>query len=224
MALKTRILVALMLLISSLGSNAATIKQVDINFLLQHSAFVFEGSVVSSEARWNAQATRIHTYVVFDIEDVIKGQYADPQLTLRYTGGTVGDTTLAIEGSVVPLPGDIGIYFIESLEHNLVNPILGWSQGHFRILKDAANVERVTTEANSAVIRLEDGETQKSITKSPFSNGIAKGMVTSRRADAMSQAITKKDFKDQLRLKLRSFKPAVSVNNSSNNKEPIAND
>ena len=70
------------------NGNAASVREVSMDEMLQQSQFVFEGTVTAIEARENSQK-RIHTYVTFEIKDIIKGEYHSNIITLRFLGGTV---------------------------------------------------------------------------------------------------------------------------------------
>jgi hypothetical protein len=135
--------IALLLMPISYG-NATSVREVSLNEMLQQSQFVFEGTVTAIEARENSQK-RIHTYVTFEIKDIIKGKYHSNIITLSFLGGTVGDVTMAVSDMRLPQEGEHGIYFVESLERLQVNPLYGWSQGHFIVERDVTGIERVMT-------------------------------------------------------------------------------
>lgn len=50
---------------------------------------------ISSESKWNDEGSLIFTYVTFQIEDTIKGEDAEDEITLRLIGGQVGDQILS---------------------------------------------------------------------------------------------------------------------------------
>jgi hypothetical protein len=134
----------ILLLITISNSNASSVVEVSMDEMLEQSQLVFEGTVTAIIAKENSQK-RIHTYVTFEVKDIIKGEYPGNTLTLRFLGGTVGDLTLAVSDMRLPQEGEHGIYFVESLERFQVNPLYGWSQGHFIVERDATGSERVMT-------------------------------------------------------------------------------
>ena len=134
----------ILLLITISNSNASSVVEVSMDEMLQQSQLVFEGTVTAISTKENSQK-RIHTYVTFEVKDIIKGEYPGNTLTLRFLGGTVGDLTLAVSDMRLPQEGEHGIYFVESLERFQVNPLYGWSQGHFIVERDATGRERVMT-------------------------------------------------------------------------------
>lgn len=148
---------------------ASSILQINTNQLVNDAELVFEGEVLASRSE---QATNgyIVTYVDFQLFDVIKGDVeAGLILTLRFTGGVVGNLKMDV-GSRIPKQGERGVYFVESLSRQLTNPLLGWSQGHFRIQQDGSLLA-----GNNQVV------TQFSLDQTndrQLSQGAAKGVIT----------------------------------------------
>ena len=145
----------IMLLITCYYANATSVREVSMDEMLQQSQFVFEGTVTAIEARENSQK-RIHTYVTFEIKDIIKGKYDSNIITLSFLGGTVGDITLSVSDMQFPHVGEHGIYFVESLERQQVNPLYGWSQGHFIVERDIAGSERMMTSKRLPITAVTD--------------------------------------------------------------------
>jgi len=136
-----------LLLTLTLSARAASVAQIDTATLVRSPQLVFQGEVLDRRSRESANG-RIHTYVDFQVEEVLVGDQAPGTLlTLRYAGGQVGDRGFSV-GARIPEPGERGIYFVESLNGRLIHPLLGWSQGRFRIRPDgtllAGNDEVVT--------------------------------------------------------------------------------
>jgi len=142
--LKCRAILIVLLLMPISFGHASSVREVSMNEMLQQSQFVFEGMVTATEARENSQK-RIHTYVTFEITDIIKGEYRSNIITLRFLGGTVNDVTMVVSDMRLPQKGEHGIYFVESLERFQVNPLYGWSQGHFIVEPDGTGNQRVMT-------------------------------------------------------------------------------
>ena len=187
-------------------SHATTVLQLELNELLEQAELVFEGTVISSEARWNEDRTSIVTIIQFAINDVIKGKYKESTLELQFEGGTVDGMTLQIADMLYPALGDQGIYFVEQLNHAQINPLLGWSQGHFRILKDASGDERIFSAKRSAVRSLSPARPTArqrfSELQTPFSEGVAAGITTSNDNGPMEDGMKKGQFKNELRTRL----------------------
>jgi hypothetical protein len=141
----------LVLFISLIQSvSASTISQINTTQLVNDAESVFEGEVVSARSEINPNGN-IYTYVDLLVLDVLVGDLdLGSTITLRFTGGTVGELRLDV-GSTIPKNGEHGIYVIEAMGKGLTNPLLGWSQGHFRILADG----RVMAGNNQVVVGVE---------------------------------------------------------------------
>ena len=188
---------------------ATTVLQVDVDFLLNKAMLIFEGEVVSSEAKWNRDKTNITTFITFRVKDLIKGETRSSTVILGFSGGTVGETGLQVSAMVYPSVGENGIYFLENPGQQLVNPLVGWGQGHFRVKKDSNGMERIFTEGGAPVLSLDvavmNGADRGNARKPsilPFSHGVARGVRTGKRDDALSTAMEKKQFKDTLKARL----------------------
>ena len=142
---------ACLFLISISYSQATSVRQVTMDEMLQFCEFVFEGKVLGLEAKENNQK-RIHTYVIFEIQDIIKGDYSSDTITLSFLGGTIGDVTMAVSDMKFPKEGERGIYFVESLDRLQVHPLYGWSQGHFIVKTDDTGIDRVMTSREKLVL------------------------------------------------------------------------
>ncbi|CAA0094064.1 Uncharacterised protein [Halioglobus japonicus] len=188
---------------------ATSVLQVDMEQLLNDAAVIFEGEVIASEARWNDDNTYISTWVTFAVDDVIKGELPTDTIIQSFAGGTVGDTSLNVSGMVYPELGEKGIYFIEDPQRPQVNPIVGWSQGHFKVETDEYGTERMLTENNDPIQGLEDTSPdntpqQRAAQQSalPLSEGAAQGLRVGSSTDALNTAIDKNDFKKALKVRL----------------------
>lgn len=140
---------------------ATTLVQMSFDEIVASSELVFEGRVVSVEARETGPRS-IYTYVKFDIIDVVKGDFADSELELRYLGGRVGNRQLDVSELNLPAPGETGIYFVESLRDLQVHPLVGWSQGHFVVKQDDSGTTRVHTATNQPIQNVVSDRTSRS--------------------------------------------------------------
>lgn len=181
-----------------LPASAATILHIGSLDLINKSEAVFEATVISTRSEFSPQG-QIYTYVDFEIVEVIAGELVDDnQVTLRFTGGTVGDLTLDV-GSIIPELGEHGIYFVESLSLPLINPIFGWSQGHFKIID-----RQVIAADDRPIISVEAQGTGPSV---GISRGVAKGIMTldfqelERQSvvDSLTRAMSLDEFKAVVR-------------------------
>ncbi|MCG8415453.1 MAG: hypothetical protein MI746_14645, partial [Pseudomonadales bacterium] len=65
---------------------ATTILGMDIDEVAGSAELVFEGQVLEHNVQENA-AGMVVTYVTFQVNDVIKGDYSDSFLELKFAGG-----------------------------------------------------------------------------------------------------------------------------------------
>ena len=184
--------------------NAASVRAVSIDELIQQSQLVFEGTVTGIDAKENNQK-RIHTYVTFTISDVIKGEYADNVITLRFLGGTVGDNSMLVSDQKIPQVGEKGIYFVESLDRFQVNPLYGWSQGHFILERDLSGTHKVMTNRGLPVRGVTDTKQTNKIAPDgenspPLSNGVTSSIIVDTEKN-VEHGMRADDFKAILRQK-----------------------
>lgn len=116
----------------------------DIDTLVADAELIFEGEVLQQDTRQDQSSGLIFTWVTFQVRDVVKGNFGSDTLELKFTGGSVNGRVVAVSGLVIPEIGEQGIYFVESLGTDMVNPLLGWSQGHYLIFDDNGE-RRVST-------------------------------------------------------------------------------
>lgn len=120
----------------STSLSATTILGMDIDQVANDAELVFEGEVLLRESHRDSNSGIINTYVTFSIFDVIKGNYDATTIELKFAGGSIGDEIVEVNGLVIPEDGEQGIYFVESINRNLINPLIGWSQGHFVVREE----------------------------------------------------------------------------------------
>ena len=194
------VLISYLLLVSPLG--ATTILGMNIDEVAQGAEIIFEGKVVEHNVRENATGM-IVTYVTFRIEELIKGEYDEPLLELKFTGGRLGRQTMEISGLRIPSPKEEGIYFVESVNRNLVNPLLGWSQGHYLIYEQNGE-RRVSTVNDRPITDVLSTQSVPVALRRPVSvidgdTEPATGVVAPSQILNSDQALTTESFKAKIR-------------------------
>ena len=198
-------------------ANASSVLSINVDYMLQHCELIFEGQVLSSESHWNDNKSSIYTLIKFQINEVIKGDYSTDTLTLHFGGGNVDGMALTIDSLIYPKVGEQGIYFIEGVQEQYINPLIGWSQGHFRLLDDAQGNTHVMTESGKPIMSIQpDAEmtrmsnskeknqsNNRSLAFQPFSHGTATGIITGKKTQDMAEVMTKVQFKQQLRSRMQ---------------------
>jgi hypothetical protein len=110
--------------------------------LALNAELIFEGVVQNVEYRLSNSSSehknRVpHTFVTFEVKKLFKGKTADKNhITLRFVGGPYDKSKLLVVDGI-PLfdVGDRDILFVTG---NVIRicPLVGWSQGRFRIIKN----------------------------------------------------------------------------------------
>lgn len=128
-----RVASALLALIGS-AACATTIVKRSFDDLCARAEVVFCGTVTTVQAQRDPDSGTIHTYTTFDHIEWIHAPTppnADTY-TLRTLGGTLGDERLRVDGMPRFTPGRRYLLFIRG-NHRAVCPVVGWSQGCFRV-------------------------------------------------------------------------------------------
>jgi hypothetical protein len=110
--------------------------------LVGDSSAIFRGEVVDVRSEWRQLRGEpmIVTLVRFKVERVLKGSVSTLQ-TIELLGGTIGETTMAVPGMPRFAVGDRDVLCIG--RSGALFPVMGVSQGRFRILTDGSGRERV---------------------------------------------------------------------------------
>lgn len=173
---------------------ATSVIEVTLEEMLQHSALVFEGQVTRVQVHENSRRD-IQTRVTFEVIDVIKGEVKGKQLSLGFLGGSLAGRKISVSEMQMPVLNERGIYFVESLQRNQVNPLYGWSQGHLRLEAAPAGTKRVFTRSGRPVRGVEPTRGKRS---GRLSNGAARGLLLGEVTD-VSSALDHREFKRLLR-------------------------
>ena len=176
--------------------------EMSMSEITEVAELIFEGTVVSVESREDGPEGPIHTYVVFEVLDVIKGDWPEATLELRFLGGGVGDKHFQVMESNIPRLGEHGVYFVESPEIFYVNPILGWAQGHFLVKRDSSGDPRVHTFKGDAVLGFEPRGNKKA---AGINSGAASGLRTAKDNES-NKALTPEQFKNSIRTLIKDEK------------------
>ncbi len=182
------------LLAFSAISNAASIRKIGTSELLTGSELVFEGRAINLWAEAGPVRGSIVTKVDFEIVDIVKGAYASSTITLQFMGGTLNGIRQVVQGMQVPALGERGIYFVESVERQLINPLYGWSQGHFIVQSTDGGPMRVYTNALQPVYDIAAAKAPANV---ETTHGHAAGIHTSPEQSA-NAPLTSSEFKEKL--------------------------
>lgn len=184
------------------SASATTILGMDIDKVAADAEFVFEGAVINSETRQDSNSGIISTYVTFQINDIIKGDYSGDSVELKFMGGVFNGQIVQVSGMRIPEMAEQGIYFVESMSRDLINPLIGWSQGHFIIIDDNGT-RRISTAGNQPVLEVQAVSSIPSSIKKPLSvaegnTDIAAGVMTETSPIMIERALTVEEFKSRI--------------------------
>ena len=126
----------LVLLVLGTGVRATTIEELGFSRLVAESAAIFVGSVQSHQDR--EQGALVATQLTFHVEQVLRGPVTGTELKLEFIGGKPGSFGTEVDGQFIPADGSYGVFFINALTGKPVNPLTGWQQGFFPVVRDPA--------------------------------------------------------------------------------------
>ena len=191
---------------------ATSVLQFSFDELVDHADLIIGGRVVSAESRVESPDGRIATYVRIVVLERIKGPDVGAELELRFVGGTVGGITLEVSDMVMPVVGETGIYFVESLRERQVNPLVGWSQGHFLERTDG-NTGRpgIFTAAGKAVVGISHAASVVQRRQVLPGTGSALGVLTEDAPSPSRPAMSATDFRNEIRRSVGALAPGQPV-------------
>lgn len=115
-------------------AESSVIVRMSFDQVVSGAELIIEGEVLSKETRLSPINGRPFTYFKIEIIDVIKGDYPDSTIEIGYMGGQVGELTLTVSDMRMPEIAERGIYFVETLGQQQIHPLIGWQQGHYRVI------------------------------------------------------------------------------------------
>jgi hypothetical protein len=137
-------------------ANATTVSRLRFEELANQATAVARLRCIGSESRW--QDGEIWTETRFETVEVNKGTLPG-LVSIRILGGSVGNLHSRVEGVPSFRPGEEAYVFLWRREGEPFR-VLGWSQGTFRIRRDAkTGLETVTQD--SAMAPLFDPQTRQ---------------------------------------------------------------
>lgn len=192
----------LCLFLSSSLATATTLLGMDFDQIAKQAELIFEGEVIQSKSLRDDNSGIINSYITFQVNDVIKGEFTGDVVELKFAGGSFEGEIVEVSGSVIPKLGETGIYFLESASADMLNPLLGWSQGRFLILEDEG-VRRVHTSESKPVTQVQSVANIPASIKAPQAliqgkEGIAAGVVVQASALTSNQALSVDEFKGRI--------------------------
>lgn len=131
----------------SLGflATATTVIPPRFDELVSRAQIIFEGEVTGLQSQWIGEGAqhRIVTFVTFKVDDTLKGD-AGATYSIRLLGGTVDARTMEVTDAPKFKVGDHDLLFVENNGSQFI-PLVGIQHGRFRVQKDAAGRQTLTT-------------------------------------------------------------------------------
>jgi hypothetical protein len=119
------------------AAHATTLPYKGVDKLVAEADGIVIGTVRQVQSAEDSQKD-IETYVTLDNLKVLGGRYAAPTLTLRLKGGRVDNEILFIDGTPQFKQDERVLMFVQGNGRDIV-PLVGWTQGVFRLLTDPAS-------------------------------------------------------------------------------------
>ncbi len=123
-----------------------------------------DGIVVATVRAVQAAATAPHdvdTFVTLDRIELLSGRLDAPTLTLKLRGGLVDGRGLHVDGVPSLKPDERVLLFVQGNGRDLV-PLVGWSQGLFRLVTDPRSGQSYVQDADgNEVVGLADGQVER---------------------------------------------------------------
>ena len=125
---------------------------------------------ISAESKWNEQGSLIYTYVTFQVQDDVKGETKEGNLTLRFLGGRVGDTVQTVPDMPQFSENEEVMLFLGPKNRSGYQTLSSIQKGVLRIKTDSETGKKLITTPTTG-IRIYKKNTDKSIS-SPDENGV----------------------------------------------------
>jgi hypothetical protein len=145
---------ALLAIVSALcasNARASTVVAMNLEQMTDRAEAIFVGRVAGTRAGWNAERTRIYTYVTLEVDHYLKGGGGAPVQTVRLLGGRVGPFLARVPGMPQFAPGEEVFLFCAGGGARLPT-VLGLSLGKFTIARDASGEAIVERDISSLML------------------------------------------------------------------------
>ncbi len=159
-----------------LSAWASSVRQLDMEQVVSGANLVVDATVIEVTAEPASKGRAIMTRVTFQINEVVKGEWGDDQISLHFLGGRVTGRQLKIDNMQIPLLGERGIYFVRDPQKTSVHPLKGWSQGHFIIDEKSSDEARVKAADGRYLVELPGATSAEPGGVSVIGGRVAKGL------------------------------------------------
>jgi hypothetical protein len=136
---------------------AAPMQVMSLESMTADAALIVAGRVAGFSSQWNSDHTQIITTVRIIVSDVLKGNFAEPELSLRMLGGVIPEENISmdiVEAPTFAVNDDVVLMLKKNFASGL--PFVGDVQGAFVTQSDG-------NAANAAGLSLPRGELRSRI-------------------------------------------------------------
>ncbi len=144
-------ILALLLLLPASRAAGSTVVAMSLEQMSDRAQTIFLGRVTGTRADWNAERTRIYTYVTLDVSRYLKGGGDSRVETVRVLGGQVGPYLASVPGSPQFAVGEEVLLFCAGGGARIPT-VLGLSLGKFTIATDATGEKIVKRDISSLML------------------------------------------------------------------------
>ena len=140
------------LALAGLQARASSVVPMNLAALSDHAGQVIVGTVAAVRCYWEQNPPQILSEVTFEGVEYLKGGRPDidPTFTLVVPGGTVGTMEIRVCGAPNFAVGERWLLCL--LPSYKTFPVVGISQGAFRLVPDAEGVARVYRQVNETLL------------------------------------------------------------------------
>src|SRR5687768_16431394 len=141
---KARLLILFTILIAVIGylrdADATIIVPTEDHQLIRQASTIVLGQITKIDSHWYAAKTQIYTHIGVRVEEVLKGELSEAELTVKQLGGTVGGLRSWIFGSPEFVVGERVVLFLTANPDGTLR-VLSLYQGKFSVLRDSQTGE-----------------------------------------------------------------------------------
>jgi hypothetical protein len=145
-----RIGIALLaLVLAGTGARATSLEKMSVERMTAAAPVVARVRCLANTARW--EKGEIWTFTTFEVEERWKGD-APERIEVKQIGGRAGPVVSIVPGAPRFRPGEEAVLFLEPRPGGAFG-VTGWSEGTFRIRRDArTGIESVTQDTAASSV------------------------------------------------------------------------
>src|SRR5688572_7943861 len=142
---KARLLILFTILIAVIGylrdADATIIVPTEDHQLIRQASTIVLGQITKIDSHWYAAKTQIYTHIGVRVEEVLKGELSEAELTVKQLGGTVGGLRSWIFGSPEFVVGERVLLFLTANPDGTLR-VLSLYQGKFSVVLNSQTGEQ----------------------------------------------------------------------------------